>query len=248
MERDESSPTWPGMREEFSSFQDVLAESVDRNSIADPRTAFPARDSAMPPSRDDVMSPSRDSVMSPLCEGAIKSPSPPPRSPSLVSRMGSPSTRSPSVQSRRGMEARSRGSSAASSDANVQWEEAVKAADNIEERKSSSSSLHERAAVSHESDHRQEDSREETDTRTSSAKSVSGGAETKATLGSEADLAQVSQSVVRSQSVVKGLYEDLLAEEETADKEWPGVVADAKDSGPEEVNESDDSDSIAQGN
>lgn len=227
-ERDENSPTWPGMRNEISRLQDNSAEDVDQNS-----TWQLSR---------DIASPSRESVSYLSRDSPIKSPSPPVRRPSVTSRVASPSTRSPSVQSRREKEAKSRGSSAASFDANQQWEEAVKAIDANEERKSSSS-LGERTVESCQSDR----NLEENDTRTSSAKSMNGGAETKATLGSDADLNQVSEVVVRSQSVLEGVYEDMLAEEETADQEWPGVMEGAEVSEQEEMNESDGNDSITKG-
>ena len=227
-ERDENSPTWPGMRNEFSRLQDDTVEDVDQNS-----TWQLSR---------DIASPSRESVSYLSRDSPIKSPSLPVRSPSVTSRVASPSTRSPSVQSRREKEAKSRGSSAASFDANQQWEEAVKAIDGNEERKSSSSSR-ERTVESRQSDR----NLEENDTRTSSAKSMNGGAETKATLGSDADLNQVSEVVVRSQSVLEGVYEDMLAEEETADQEWPGVMESAEVSEQEDVNESDDNDSVTKG-
>lgn len=236
-ERGESSPTWPGMMGEFSGLPDELAEGVDQTStwelsrdIVDSRTASPSRDS--------VISPSRDSPM--------KSPTLPLRSPSVTSRVASPSTRPSSAQSRREKEVASRGSSAASLNADEQWQEAVKAADSKEERKSSSFSR-ERIVMSRQSDHKFEENRVESDTRTSSAKSVSGGAETKATLGSEADLSQVSEAVVRSQSVAEGVYEDMLAEEETADREWPGVMEGAQDSEAGDVIDSDHNDSITRG-
>lgn len=237
-ERDEDSPTWPGIRGEFSSAQDDLAEFGEQNAtlqpsidIADSRTASPSRES--------IVSLSRDSP--------IKSPSPPARNPSVTSRVASPATRSPSVQSRHAKEARSRGSSAASSDGAEQWKEAVKAADSREKRKSSSSSSLERNIASRQSDHKQEENAIESDGRTLSARSANGGAETKATLGSEADLSQVSQELVRSQSVVDNVYEDMLTEEETADQEWPGVMEGVEGSEAEEMSESDDNDSITKG-
>lgn len=55
------------------------------------------------------------------------------------------------------------------------------------------------------------------------------------------------RSVVRSQSVLEGVYEDMLAEEETADQEWPGVMEGAEVSEQEEMNESDGNDSITKG-
>lgn len=263
LERDEDTPTWPGMHERYSSIEDDSAEVVEvgRNSLEqfteemdDSRVISPSRDSVvsrshdrMSPSRDSVVSPSRDSVVSPADDVVNRSPLPPRHSSSVTSRMGSPSTRSPSVQSRRGTKERSRGTSAASSDAIEQWEEAVKSVDNIGEGQSSSSSLREHGVLSRQSDLKQERSRVD-DTRMSSGKSASGGAVTKATLGSEADLAQVSETQVRSQSVVDGLYEDLLVEEETADQEWPGMFERSEDYEPDEGHESDESDSIMQGN
>ena len=233
MERDETSPTWPGIRDELPSVHDELGDRVNEQStwqvsadIAGSGTASPSRDNA------------------------VKSPSLPPRSPSVASRVASPSTHSPSVQSRREKVSRSRGSSAVSSATSEQWEEAVNTANNAEERKSSSSSR-DRIVASRQSDRQEEEGRVEPgiDTRTSSAKSAQEGAETKATLGSEADLAQVSETVVRSQSVVEGVYEDMLAEEETADQEWPGVMEEGgEDSEPDEMHKSDDEDSITKGN
>lgn len=230
MERDETSPTWPGVRDELCMLHDEPGDHAEDQStwqvseeIAGSGTASPSR------------------------ESAVKSPSPPPRSTSVASRVASASTRSPSVESRREKVARSRKSSAASSASSEQWEEAIKVADDADERKSSSSSR-ERVAVSRQSDRQGEETGVEGDTRTSSAKSAQGGAETKATFGSEADLAQVSETVVRSQSVAKGVYEDMLAEEETADQEWPGVMEGGEVIEPEEMNESDDEDSITQGN
>lgn len=262
LERDEDTPTWPGMQERYSSIEDDSAEVVEggRNSLEqftgemdDSRVISPSRDSfvsrsrdLMSPSRDAVVSPSRDSAVSPTDDVINKSPSPLRHSSSVTSRMGTPSTRSPSVQSRRGTKERSRGSSAASSDAIE--EEAVTSVDNRGEGQSSSSSLREHGVLSRQSDLKQERSRVESDTRMSSGKSASGGAVTKATLGSEADLAQVSETQVRSQSVVDGLYEDLLVEEETADQEWPGMFERSEDYEPEEGHESDESDSIMQGN
>ena len=236
-ELDENSPTWPGMRDEFSRLQDGSAEDVDQNP-----TWQLSRDIASP-SRESVICPSRDeSVICTSRDSPVKSPSPPVRSPSVTSRVASPSTRSPSVQSRREKEAKSRASSAASFDANQQWGEAVKAIGVIEERKSSSS-LRERTVESRQSDL----NLAENDTRTASANSTNGGAETKATLGSEADMAQVSEVVVRSQSVLEGVYEDMLAEEETAFQEWPGVIEGVEVSEKEDMNESDDNDSITKG-
>ena len=264
LERDEDTPTWPRMQERYSSIEDDSAEVVEggRNSLEqfsgemdDSRVISPSRDSFVSssrdlrsPSRDSDVSPSRDSVVSPANDVVNRGPLPPRHSSSVTSRMGSPSTRSPSVQSRRGTKERTRGSSAASSDAIEQWEEAVKSVDNIGEGKSSSSSLREHGVLSRQSDLKQERSRVESDTRMSSGKSASGGAVTKATLGSETDLAQVSETQVRSQSVVDGLYEDLLVEEETADQEWPGMFERSEDYEPEEGHESDESDSIMQGN
>ena len=264
LERDEDTPTWPGMQERHSSVEDDSAEVVEggRNSLKqftgemdDSRVISPSRDSfvsrsrdLMSPSRGSVVSPSRDSVVSPADDVINKSPSPPRHSSSVTSRMGSPSTRSPSVQSRRGAKEKSRVSSAASSDAIEEWEEAVKSVDNTGEGQSSSSSLREHGVLSRQSDLKQERNRVESDTRTSSGRSANGGAVTKATLGSEADLAQVSETQVRSQSVVDGLYEDLLVEEETADQEWPGMFERSEDYEPDEGHESDESDSIMQGN
>lgn len=264
LERDEDTPTWPRMQERYSSIEDDSAEVVEggRNSweqfsgeMDDSRVISPSRDSfvsksgdLMSPSRDSVVPPSRDSVVSPADDVINKSPSPLRHSSSVTSRMGPLSTRSPSVKSRRGTKERSRGSSAASSDAIEQWEEAVKSVDNIGEGQSSSSSLREHGVLSRQSDLKQERSRVESDTRTSSGRSANGGALTKATLGSEADLAQVSETQVRSQSVVDGLYEDLLVEEETADQEWPGMFERPEDYEPDEGHESDESDSIMQGN
>lgn len=230
MEHDESSPTWPGVRDELFILHDEPGDYAEQQAtwqvsgdIAGSGTASPSRDSA------------------------VKSPSPPPRSPSVSSRLASPSTRSPSVQSRREKVARSRGSSAVSSSASKQWEEAIIAAGDADERKSSSSSRG-RIVTSRQNDRQDVEIRVEGDTRTSSAKSAQEGTETKATLGSEADLAQVSEAVVRSQSVVEGVYEEMLAEEETADQEWPGVVEDEEDAEPDEMNTSDEEDNITQGN
>lgn len=264
LERDEDTPTWPGMQEIYSSIEDDSAEVVEgsRNSLEqfsgdmdDSRVISPSHDSfvsrsrdLMLPSRDSVVSPSRDSVFSPAEDVVNKSPLPPRRSSSVTSRMGSPSTRSPSVQSLRGTKERSRGSSAASSEAIEQWDEAVRSVDNMGQGKSSSSSLREHGVLSRQSDLKQERSRVESDTRTSSGKSANGDAVTKATLGSEADLVQVSETQVRSQSVVDGLYEDLLVEEETADQEWPGMSERSEDFVADEGHESDESDSIMQGN
>ena len=264
LERDEDTPTWPRMQERYSSIEDDSAEVVEggRNSLEqftgemdDSRVISPSRDSFVSssrdlrsPSRDSDVSPSRDSVVSPANDVVNRGPLPPRHSSSVTSRMGSPSTRSPSVQSRRGTKERTRGSSAASFDAIEQWEEAVKSVDNIGEGKSSSSSLREHGLLSGQSDLKQERSRVESDTRMSSGKSASEGAVTKATLGSETDLAQVSETQVRSQSVVNGLYEDLLVEEETADQEWPGMFERPEDYEPDEGHESDESDSIMQGN
>lgn len=226
MEHDETSPTWPGVRDaELSTLHDAPGDHVEDQStsqIAGSGTASPSR------------------------ESVVKSPSPPPRSTSVASRVASASTRSPSVESRREKVARSRKSSAASSAVSEHWEEAVKAAGDADERKSSSSSRG-RIAVSCQSDRQGEETRVEVDTRSSSAKSAQGGAETKATLGSDADLAQVSETVVRSQPVAEGLYEDMVAEEKPADQAWPGVM-ESEVSERDEMNKSDDEDSITQGN
>ena len=85
------------------------------------------------------------------------------------------------------------------------------------------------------------------DTRTSSAKSAQEGMETRATLGSEADLAQVSETIVRSQPVVEGVYEYLLPEEEIADQEWPCISEGGEFDWPDETIESDDKNGIAEG-
>ena len=222
IEREESSPTWPGVREELFVLHDEPVDDAKQQAtwqvsgdIAGSRTA----------------SPSRDSV--------AKSPSPPPRSPSVASRVATPSTRSASVQSRRERGAISRGSSAVSSAASEQWKEAVIAVGDAEERKSSSSSR-DRIITNRQNERQDEEIQVEGDTRTSSAKSAQESTETKATLGSEADLAQVSEAVVRSQSVVEGVFEEILAEEETAEQEWPGVAEHEEDAEPDEMNKSDD--------
>ena len=234
IEREESSPTWPGVRDELFVLLDEPADDAKQQAtwqvsedIAGSRAA----------------SSSRDTV--------AKSPTPPPRSPSVASRVATPSTRSASVQSRREKVARSRGSSAVSSVASEQWKEAVIAVGAAEERKSSSSSLD--RIISSRSPSRQneggdEEIQVEGDTRTSSVKSAQETTETKATLGSEADLAQVSEAVVRSQSVVEGVFEEMFAEEETAEPEWPGVAEHEEDAKPDEMNRSDDEVSITQGN
>ena len=231
MDRDEASPSWLGIREDFSILQDEVADRVEEQP-----TGRVSRDTT------------RSGTTSPVRESPVKSPSPSPRSSSVASRLASPSTRSPSAQSRRERIARSRGSSAVSSAASEQWQEAIRAADDGDDRKSSSSSRG-KFVTSRQSDREEEEIRDEGDvgTRTSSAKSAQEGTETKATLGSEADLAQVSETVVRSQSVVEGVYEDVLAEEETADQEWPGVMEDAGLDELDEMNESDDKDSITGG-
>ena len=230
MEREESSPTWPGVRDELFMLHDEPADGTKQQTtwevsgdIAGSGTGLPTRNSS------------------------AKSPSPPPRSPSVASRVATPSTRSPSVQSRREKVARSRGSSAVSSAASEQWKEAVIAAADAEERKSSSSS---RGRISSpQNDGRDEEIQVEGDTRTSSAKSAQEGTETKATLGSEADLAQVSEAVVRSQSVIEGVYEEILGDQETAAvQEWPGVAEHVENAEQDEMNKTDDEDSITQGN
>ena len=231
MEREESSPTWPGVRDELFVLHDddakLQATWQVSGDIAGSGTALPSRDSA------------------------AKSPSPPPRSPSVASRVATPSTRSASVQSRREKVARSRGSSAVSSAASEQWKESIMAAGDAEERKSSSSSR-ERIITSRspdlQNDGQDEEIKVDGDIRTSSAKSAQEGTETKGTLGSEADLAQVSEAIVRSQSVVEGVREEMVAEEETVDQEWPGVVEDEEDTELDEINESDDEEIITQGN
>lgn len=248
-ERENSSP-WPGMRDDFTSLQNDLAEDFDQNL----KGQIPGHigDSRKPsPSQDSIVSPSRGSVISPLFDSSVKNPSPPMKSPSVSSRVASPSTRPPSVQSRHEREyfAGSRLSSAASSeDHQLLWEEAVNAADIKEARKSSTSSLGEKVAVvRRQSDHNLEENRLGDETRTPSAKSVSGGAETKATLGSEANLTQVSEAIVRSQSVIEDIYEDMLAEEETAGQEWPGKMEPAEEIKPDDVNKGDDNESIKKG-
>lgn len=231
MEREESSPTWPGVRDELLVMHDddakLQATWQVSGDIAGSEAASPSRDSA------------------------AKSPSPPPRSPSVASRVATPSTRSASVQSRREKVARSRGSSAVSSAASEQWKESIMAAGDAEERKSSSSSR-ERIIKSRspdlQNDGQDEEIKVDGDIRTSSAKSSQEGTETKATLGSEADLAQVSEAIVRSQSVVKEVHEEMVAKEEKVDQEWPGVVEDGKDAELEEMSKSDDEESITQGN
>ena len=234
MELEEGSPTWPEIRDELFVLHDETADDAKQQAtwqvsegIAGSRIATPSRDIT------------------------AKSPTPPPRSPSVASRVPTPSTRSASVQSRREKVARSRGSSAVSSAASGQWKEAVIAAGDAEERRSSSSALD--RIISSRSPSRQNDGEDEEiqvegDTRTSSVKSTQEGTETKATLGSEADLAQVSEVVVRSQSVVEGVFEEMLAEEETAEREWPGVAEHETDAKPDEMNRSDDEGSITQGN
>lgn len=231
MEREESSPTWPGVRDELFVLHDddakLQATWQVSGDIAGSGTTLPSRDST------------------------AKSPSPPPRSPSVASRVATPSTRSASVQSRREKVARSRGSSAVSSAASEQWKESIMAAGDAEERKSSSSSR-ERIITSRspdlQNDGQDEEIKVDGDIRTSSAKSALEGTETKATLGSEADLTQVSEAIVRSQSVVEGVHEEMVAEEETVDQEWPGVVEDEEDAELDEINESDDEENITQGN
>ena len=231
MERDESSPTWPGVRDELFMLHDELADDTKQQA-----TWQVSGDIA----GSGIASPSRDS--------AAKSPSPPPRSPSVASRVGTPSTRSPSIQSRREKVARSRGSSAVSSAASEQWKEAVIAAADAEERKSSSFSRG-RITTSPQNDGQDEEIQVEDNTRTSSAKSAQEGTETKVTLGSEADLAQVSEAVVRSQSVVEGVYDEIFGEEETAAvQEWPGVAEHVEDAEQNEMNKTDDEYSITQGN
>jgi len=231
VEREESSPTWPGVRDELFVMHDddakLQATWQVSGDISGSGTALPSRDSA------------------------AKSPSPPPRSPSVASRVATPSTRSASVQSRREKVARSRGSSAVSSDVSEQWKESIMAAGDAEQRKSSSSSR-EKIITSRspdlQNDGQDEEIKVDGDIRTSSAKSAQEGTETKATLGSEADLAQVSEAIVRSQSVVEGVHAEMVAEEETVDQEWPGVVEDEEDAELHEINESNDEESITQGN
>ena len=231
MEREESSPTWPGVRDELFILHDEPTDDGKQQAtwevsgdIAGSGAALPTRD------------------------GSAKSPSPPPRSASVASRVATPSTRSPSVQSRREKVVRSRGSPAVSSAPSEQWNEAVIAAADAEERKSSSPSRG-RITTSPQNDGQDEEIQVEGDTRTSSAKSAQEGTETKATLGSEADLTQVSEAVVRSQSVVEGVYEEIFDDEETAAaQEWPGVAEHVEDTEQDEMNESDDEDSITQGN
>ena len=230
LEREESSPTWPGVKDELFVMHDddakLQATWQVSGDIAGSGTALPSRDSA------------------------AKSPSPPPRSPSVASRVGTPSTRSASVQSRREKIARSRGSSAVSSAESEQWNESIMAAGDAEERKSLSSSR-DRIITSRSPDLQNDGQDEENKVdgiRTSSAKSAQEGTGTKATLGSEADLAQVSEAIVRSQSVVEGVHEEMVAEEETVDQEWPGVVEDEEDAELDKINESDDEESITQGN
>ena len=231
MEREESSPTWPGVRDELFMLHEELADDAKQQT-----TWQVSGDIA----GSGVESPSRDS--------AAKSPSPPPRSPSAASRVATPSTRSPSVQSRREKVARSRGSSAVSSAASEQWKEAVIAAVDAEERKSSSSSR-DRITTSPQNDGQDEEIQVEGDTRTSSAKSAQEGTEIKATLGSEADLAQVSEVAIRSQSVVEGVYEETFGDEETAAvQEWPEMAEYVEDAEQDEMNKSDNEDSITQGN
>lgn len=231
MEREESSPTWPGVRDELFMLHDELADDAKQQATWQVSGDIAGL---------GIASPSRDS--------AAKSPSPPPRSPSVASRVGTPSTRSPSVQSRREKVARSRGSSAVSSAASEQWKEAVIAAADAEERKSSSSSRG-RITTSPQNDGQDEEIQVEGDTRTSSAKSAQESTETKATLGSEADLAQVPEAVVRSQSVVEGVYDEIFGDEETAAvQEWPGVAEHAEDAEQNEMNKTDDEYSITQGN
>ena len=250
MEREESSPTWPGVRDELFMLHDEPADDGKQQAtwqvsddIAGSGTKSPSRDSTA-----KCPSPPPPPPRSPSVASRVATPSPPPRSPSVASRVATPSTRSPSVQSRREKVARSRGSSVVSSATSEQWNEAVIAAAGAEERKSSSSSRG-RITTSPRNDGQDEEIQIEGDTRTSSAKSAQEGTETKATLGSEADLAQVSEAVVRSQSVVEGVYEEIFDDEETAAvQEWPGVAEHVEDAEQDEMNKSDDEDSITQGN
>ena len=231
-DRDEASPTWPGIRDDVFILQDDMADHVDGHPTG--RVSGDTTHSEMP-------SQARDKL--------VKSPSPPPRSPSVTSRVASASPRSPSVQSRHETIAKSRGSSAISSSTSEQWQDAIKAVAEEDDRKSSSS-VRERHIRSRQSGPvEEEDAQDGTDidTRTSSAKSVQEGMETRATLGSEADLAQVSETIVRSQPVVEGVYEYLLPEEEIADQEWPCISEGGEFDWPDETIESDDKKGIAEG-
>ena len=232
MDRDDASPTWLGMRDDLFIERDDMADHGDGHP-----TGRVSRETAC----SEVSSPARDNL--------VKSPSPPLRGPSVASRLASPSPRSPSMQSRRETMVRSRGSSAISSDASEEWQDAIRAAAEEGDRKSSSS-VRERLVRSRQSGLTGEEDMGDgayIDTRTSSAKTAQEGAETRATLGSEADLAQVSETIVRSQSMVEGVNEDLLLEEETADEEWPSIIERGEYIGPDETIESDEKAGITGG-
>ena len=254
--RDENSPTWPGISTDFSRLQDDSVDDVYQNleshSLRDgpeTRTASPSRDSLVSASHDRVISPLCDDSVSraldrgdlPLRESQVHSPSPPPRTPSATSRFASVYTRSPSVHSRQANEGRSPVSSASSLAANCQSERVFIATSEYEERKFSISS---RASVSRQSDISSEENRVESDTRTPSAKAIGKNPATEPTIESEAGLYQMTDLIDQSQSVLEGLHEDQLTEEEKYDQEFTGRNDGARESEPEAKNEIDGNDSI----
>ena len=254
--RDDNSSTWPGILTDFSRLQDDSVDDVYQNleshSLRDgpeTRTASPSRDSLVSASHDRVISPLCDDSVSrsldrgdlPLRESQVHSPSPPPRTPSATSRFASVYTRSPSVHSRQANEGRSPVSSASSLAANCQSERVFIATSEYEERKFSISS---RAAVSRQSDISSEENRVESDTRTPSAKAIGKNPETEPTIESEAGLYQMTDLIGQSQSVLEGLHEDQLTEEEKYDQEFTGRNDGARESEPEAKNEIDGNDSI----
>lgn len=259
--RDENSPSWPGISTDFSRLQDDSVDDVYQNleshSLRDgpeTRTASPSRDSLVSASHDRVISPLRDDSVSrsrdrcdlPSRESQVHSPSPTPRTPSATSRFASVCARSPSVHSREAIEGRSPVSSASSLAANCQLERVFIATSDYEEQKYSISS---RAAVNHQSDISSEENRLESDSRTPSAKSVGKGPGTEPTIEREAGLYQMTDLIVRSQSVLEGIHEDQLTEEEKFDQGFTGINDSARESEPEDSNEiyANDSNVIIQG-
>lgn len=255
--RDENSPTWPGISTDFSRLQDDSVDDVYQNleshssrDGAETRTVSPSRDSLVSASHDRVISPLRDDSVSrsldrdnlPLRERQVHSPSPPPRTPSATSRLASVCTRSPSVHSREANEGRSPVSSASSLAANCQLERVFIATSEYEERKCAISP---RAAVSRQSDISSEENRVESDTRTPSAKAIGKNPGTEPTRESEAGLYQMTDLIDQSQSMLEGIHEDQLTEEETYDQEFTGINDGARESEPEARNEIDGNDSIA---
>ena len=197
-----SSPDWSAIGEELmTTRRHQSGADIKRESLWEPATV------------------GDDARKTPPFVNRVASPSQVP-SPSVTSRLTSPSTRSPSANSLRLNTAGSRVSSASSSEMSIQWAEA---AERAAARVSSASSRSEMVASAQSG--KQQEMRDEKELRTSSAGSTKKGGESGATQGSEANLAQVSETVVRSQSVADGVYEDAMNVNDVEfATEWPGAT------------------------